>query len=814
MAVPILTPKSNSDKILNPLVSQIKDMQKLIAQQQKDAKDVAKILKGNTSDKQSFLDKQSKKRGEELNKIRKNVNTEFEKLLSDRRNFSTTEGKFRLQQLSLIKKQFAHNDEVIRLEKEGLEQDKKFREEEKKYIEDRNRLLQFNSDEAKQNRRAKARRTAKDNITDNIFAKLTKPLGFLEKLGGFSFLQNRQQKREGKREVAVLDRKRKEERIAKAMEDRQALTSASIPEETRFKNAKRIKGQIVDDKKTGRPPKVNLTPKRGAILKHFPQFVYLADIVSEKGKQEKKDRSGKKAGFGFNLASFAKLGGILAGVAGVFLTVKDVLSGAKKFGAEGGGTGKASTSNIIASGIAGSKDGDVGGQALKFGLLGAGIGTFFGPVGTLVGGAIGGVVGGIIGGIGQKKVAKAIQFVFGQNLNDLAVEQNILQTQIQNTTEQEAFKLGLTKEQRLNELKAELKTSQKKSFDLLRKGGRTGFLGGLFTSQLEELEKGIPALQKSLKEMSDKQFKKQFGKTKAEATKQLNIDIQTRNQILKDELEKQKAISGIFGGGVDKLLQSRVELNKLQQDLKDEADPTKQIDIKAQIVEKKKQVGLQKLQQVQKKAKAQTGRFGTGRLGVVRADIIGGVSATEFATTNLRGQIAVELQKMNQLKEQANRKDVPPEQTIDAKENLKAVRAKIDILLSKAQKNRVGTTDLLADAGFTINKPVEDAIIRGREVIPMSIKDNVILTQADNIVDLDDGSTFGGSQTGSSEVLMELKGIKEVMIDLYALEKFNIKTKRDSLEGLGDKLGSNSAPVIPALPALSKTEQAFKAIGF
>jgi len=118
------------------------------------------------------------------------------------------------------------------------------------------------------------------------------------------------------------------------------------------------------------------------------------------------------AGLYTGVKSIGKLIGTKLGpaalITGVAMAVKDAWDGwflseewgvSKLSGAIGGmfgGTGKPASLK------------GMGGQALKWGLIGAGLGSFFPIVGTFIGGAVGALIGTILGYFGGEKIAQAV----------------------------------------------------------------------------------------------------------------------------------------------------------------------------------------------------------------------------------------------------------------------------------------------------------------------------------------------------------------------------------------------------------------------
>lgn len=139
---------------------------------------------------------------------------------------------------------------------------------------------------------------------------------------------------------------------------------------------------------------------------------------------KKKEKGDEKGGGGFLssllgggaggiagrlLPMLAKGGGILALIGGIVWAVVDGLKGAKL--SVEWGTSK--FSGIVGAVLGGTDKGLMG--ALKgmgkWALIGAGIGSIFPVVGTLIGGLIGAGVGAILGWIGGEKIAKALDAV-------------------------------------------------------------------------------------------------------------------------------------------------------------------------------------------------------------------------------------------------------------------------------------------------------------------------------------------------------------------------------------------------------------------
>ena len=166
---------------------------------------------------------------------------------------------------------------------------------------------------------------------------------------------------------------------------------------------KEIRDQNLSTKKMiNLMPKKAKSAKRSQILKTSPQHIFLADVISDEEKKTRKEdkKNAKKSGkrgtsLMSKLGKFVKFAGAAAGIYGAIRVVGDVIKGSKDY--------KGSTSNIVASGIAGeqykSAGRRAGSQASKYGGIGAGIGTFFGPLGTLAGGVahdLNNILGGLV----------------------------------------------------------------------------------------------------------------------------------------------------------------------------------------------------------------------------------------------------------------------------------------------------------------------------------------------------------------------------------------------------------------------------------
>lgn len=110
---------------------------------------------------------------------------------------------------------------------------------------------------------------------------------------------------------------------------------------------------------------------------------------------------------GGSVGSLVMGGGMIA--AGVLLAVKDGMQGSKQATKWGVSKFNAGVSSAFTSSSKGVKGAAAG--ALKYGLIGAGIGTIIPGVGTVIGAAVGVGVGTILGAVGGERTAKFFQGV-------------------------------------------------------------------------------------------------------------------------------------------------------------------------------------------------------------------------------------------------------------------------------------------------------------------------------------------------------------------------------------------------------------------
>lgn len=117
----------------------------------------------------------------------------------------------------------------------------------------------------------------------------------------------------------------------------------------------------------------------------------------------------KGAFTGPSAAKLAKFAGPAALIAGLFLAIKDGITGwvqSKDWGVSG-------ISGVVGGFFGGMDEGVKGAfkGAGKWALIGMGIGSFIPVVGTVIGGLLGGVLGAVLGFIGGEKIAKFIDDV-------------------------------------------------------------------------------------------------------------------------------------------------------------------------------------------------------------------------------------------------------------------------------------------------------------------------------------------------------------------------------------------------------------------
>ena len=171
----------------------------------------------------------------------------------------------------------------------------------------------------------------------------------------------------------------------------------------------------------------------------------------------------KGAFTGPSAAKLAKFAGPAALIAGLFLAIKDGITGwvkSKDWGVSG-------ISGVVGGFFGGMDEGVKGAfkGAGKWALIGMGIGSFIPVVGTVIGGLLGGVLGAVLGFIGGEKIAKFI--------DDIGAWVSFKWTQVKTS-----FETGLNK---VMDWFKDLGVTIKEFFINDEKTGIIDWLGSLFT---------------------------------------------------------------------------------------------------------------------------------------------------------------------------------------------------------------------------------------------------------------------------------------------------------------------------------------------